>query len=236
VRCWDDRLVGADLGDAAANWLNEVLGSERKVRLVTSAFRGFDRGQLDGGYVPASLRLYPCRPETAFSDGFPLLLISTASLVELNRRLKAQHGSKHKSLPLTMERFRTNLVVDGAGLEPFAEDRWKRVRIGGATFRVVKGCSRCKITTIDPGTAAEKELMGLDGATPEPLATLAQFREAGVKGNVYFGQNLVHEWTLYERLMAFLFRRRGLELRVGDAVEVLEEGEPRWDRGVTAAE
>ena len=78
--------------------------------------------------------------------------------------------------------------------------------------------------------------MGSDGVTAEPLATLKTFRESGVKGNVYFGQNVVHEWTLYERIMGLFFRKRGLELRVGDAVEVLEEGEPKWDRGVTAFE
>ena len=88
--------------------------------------------------------------------------------------------------------------------------------------------------TINSRTAAERELVGRGAA--EPLATLATYRELGVKGNFYFGQNLVHEWTPQERFRAFFFRPRGPELRVGDAVEVLEVGEPVWDRAKTEAE
>ena len=111
-------------------------------------------------------------PQTAqvnFADGFPLLMISEASLADLNKRL---------SQPLPMNRFRPNLVVSGC--EPFAEDYWQSVRIGNATFQGVKPCQRCIITTIDQTT-------GISGR--EPLATLAY---RGVKGGVIFGQNLVH--------------------------------------------
>ena len=137
-----------------------------------------------------------------------------------------------------MERFRPNIVVSGCS-QPFEQDTWKRVRIGGATFRLVKGCSRCKITTTDQRTGVAGGLKGADGVTPEPLATLQEFREKGAKGNVYFGQNLVHEWPppLLWRLGRWV---RGLpttlRLQVGDSVEVLERGEPVWDRSATAAE
>lgn len=68
-----------------------------------------------------------------------------------------------------------------AGGEPFAEDGWPTVRMGGITFRGVKPCDRCTIVTIDP--AAPKR-----GAV-EPLKTLATFR--GWDGKVWFGMNLV---------------------------------------------
>jgi uncharacterized protein YcbX len=79
-----------------------------------------------------------------------------------------------------MNRFRPNLVVGGC--EPFAEDSWKLVRIGRITFRVVKPCSRCTITTIDQRTATTSK---------EPLRTLSRFRKVGTK--VLFGQNLIHD-------------------------------------------
>ena len=99
--------------------------------------------------------------------------------------------------PLTMKRFRPNLVVEGSG--PFDEDTWKRIRIGETVFHVVKPCGRCVITTIDP------ERGEFDGK--EPLRTLAKFRKVG--DLVMFGQNLIAE-------------RPGGTIRVGDEVEILE--------------
>jgi uncharacterized protein YcbX len=82
--------------------------------------------------------------------------------------------------PMPMIRFRPNLVVSGC--KPYAEDSWRRIRIGDTTLRVVKSCSRCKITTVDPAT-------GETGS--EPLKTLSRYRREG--NRVLFGQNLIHE-------------------------------------------
>ncbi|MGQ9909329.1 MAG: MOSC domain-containing protein [Candidatus Flexifilum sp.] len=134
----------------------------------------------------------PQRALTAFSDGYPLLLIGSASLDALNQRL-IERGKA----PVTMRRFRPNVVVTGG--EPFAEDGWLRVLLDGLPFDVVKPCARCVMTTVDP----------LTGRIPdphEPLATLATFRRAA-SGKVMFGQNLVH-------------RGRGT-LHVGAPVEVV---------------
>jgi uncharacterized protein YcbX len=107
----------------------------------------------------------------SFADGYPFLLISEASLEDLNSRLK---------VPLEMERFRPNFVVQGC--LPYQEDGWNFIRIGEIKFQIVKPCSRCVITTIDP----------VDGSTDrEPLRTLAIYRHS--EGKVYFGQNLIHE-------------------------------------------
>lgn len=158
VQVWDDRVHGLDAGDEAAAWLAEFLGQacrlvyfdERRERVVDQQYaRPGDR--------------------TAFSDGFPLLLISQASLDDLNSRLAE---------PLPMSRFRPNLVVSGC--EPFAEDGWRRLRIGDVELRVVKPCSRCIIPNIDPATADK----GV-----EPARTLATFRKRG--NHVYFGQNVI---------------------------------------------
>jgi hypothetical protein len=69
-----------------------------------------------------------------------------------------------------------------AGGEPYAEDGWSRIEIGGVALRVVKPCGRCVTTTTDQATAAR----GL-----EPLRTLATYRKRD--GQVMFGQNVVHE-------------------------------------------
>jgi uncharacterized protein len=105
----------------------------------------------------------------SFADGFPVLLASTGSLAELERRANQT---------LSMTRFRPNVVV--ACDEPFAEDGWKRLAIGEATFRAPKGCDRCVVTTVDPTT-------GVRGK--EPLRTLATFRKWDEA--VWFAVNLV---------------------------------------------
>ncbi|MDG1478170.1 MAG: MOSC domain-containing protein [Myxococcota bacterium] len=108
---------------------------------------------------------------TSFADGFPALLISEASLADLNSRLRE---------PVTMAHFRPNLVASGCAA--FAEDGWQQIRIGTAEFALVKPCSRCIFTTVDPQTGA----LTPDG---EPLATLARYRRSA--GGVMFGQNLL---------------------------------------------
>ena len=164
VTVWGGATQGRAISRAADTWLSEFLGLP--CRLV---------------YMPDDV-LRPVRDDyafhgerTSFTDGFPFLLISEASLAELNRRLPA---------PVPMNRFRPNLVV--AGSEPFDEDRWHRIRIGAVTFRVAKPCPRCVMTTVD-------QSVGRSLGT-EPLRTLATFRR-NAQGQVDFGQNLLHAGT-----------------------------------------
>lgn len=128
----------------------------------------------------------PARRRVSFVDAYPALLIGESSLADLNSRL--EH-------PLPMNRFRPNIVVHGS--QPFEEDRWRHVQIGAVNFAVVKPCDRCVTTTIDQSTGEQGK---------EPLRTLAQFRKWN--GQVYFGQNVVHQ--------------TGGTLRVGDAVVVTD--------------
>lgn len=83
-----------------------------------------------------------------------------------------------------MLRFRPSLVV--AGAEPYAEDGWKRIRIGDIEFRVVKPCTRCAIPQLDPATAQRSHDL-------EPMATLLTYRKS--RDGVLFGQNLIAEGT-----------------------------------------
>lgn len=158
VSIWQDQCQAYDAGDEAANWLGNVLS--KKCRLVYFSKDEFRQVDLD----------YANKGEkTAFSDGFPLLLISQASLDDLNNKLE---------IKITMNRFRPNIVVDGC--LPFAEDSWSNIRIGTTTFRIVKPCSRCVIPNINPKTAKRET---------EPSKTLASYRKQDSK--IFFGQNVI---------------------------------------------
>jgi uncharacterized protein YcbX len=162
VSIWKDQPSAADAGDPAAEWLSQWLG--RACRLV---YLPPERArQVDLNYAEAGQRV-------ALADGFPLLLIGQGSLDDLSARV---------GRPLEMRRFRPNLVI--AGSDPYAEDGWRRLRIGELILRPVKPCTRCIITTLDPDS-------GERSADQEPLATLARYRKSD-KG-VMFGQNLLVE-------------------------------------------
>jgi uncharacterized protein YcbX len=162
ARVWDDLIEVSTFGDDVDRWFSAFLGARCKlVHLPERSLRPVDPAYGAPG------------AQVGLADGFPFLLISEASLADLNARLEQ---------PIPMNRFRPNLIVSGC--EPFAEDDWKLVRIGQITFRVVRPCSRYSITTVDQRTAAKSK---------EPLRTLAQFRRVGTK--VFFGQNLIHEET-----------------------------------------
>lgn len=129
----------------------------------------------------------------SFADGYPLLVISRASLDDLNLKLTQQSKPT-----VTLSHFRANIIVDGS--DAFAEDDWKVIKIGDVIFDAVKPCSRCILTTIDP-TTGEKNM------EREPLNTLAQYRK--VAGGVMFGMNLIP-------------RREGV-ITLNDKVFILEQ-------------
>ncbi|SDD88181.1 MOSC domain-containing protein [Auraticoccus monumenti] len=186
VRVFSDRAVAVDAGEEAATWLRAALGRD-DVRLVHTP-----RPQAR----PLDPRYAGDGDHTGFADGFPVLLTTTASLAALDDLVatEAVERALTPPEPLSMTRFRPNLVVEGA--EPFAEHGWSRLRVGAAVLRVVKPCARCVMTTVDPLTLERG---------PEPLRTLARHRR--VDGRPVFGVNLVPDTTG--------------DLAVGDPVEVL---------------
>ncbi|VVO33013.1 MOSC domain-containing protein [Pseudomonas fluorescens] len=162
VTIWRDTLRVPDAGDEAGAWVSEFIGkSTRLVQVPVERAR-----TTQAGYGRDD-------DQVAFADGFPLLLIGQGSLDDLSERV---------GRPLEMLRFRPNLVIEGS--DAYAEDGWKRILIGDIEFRVVKPCSRCILTTIDPQT-------GHRNADREPLATLQQYRAQ--EDGAMFGQNLVND-------------------------------------------
>jgi len=159
VAVWKDECAAIDEGRTAAEWFSAHLGvSARLVRLADDDTRPLGVPSAQPG------------DRLSFTDAYPFLLLSEASLDGLNSRL---------SLPLPMDRFRPNITITGC--EAHAEDGWRQVRIGEVDFRVAKPCARCVITTTNQETGERGR---------EPLHTLATYRLQD--GQVLFGQNLVH--------------------------------------------
>ncbi|MEU5240997.1 MOSC domain-containing protein [Streptomyces lydicus] len=183
VEVWKDQVEAVPAVEAAAEWFSGYLGVE--CRLM---------------YLDAPEKRRPIAPEysepgetVSFADGFPLLLTTTSSLDALNS-LIAQ-GDHADEGPLPMNRFRPNVVVDGTA--PWAEDEWRRVRIGEVVFQVAKPSARCVVTTTDQHTAERGK---------EPLRTLARHRRFGDR--LVFGQNLIP--------------RGAGTIRIGDPFEILD--------------
>lgn len=156
---WDDKVETVKYDRSINDWFSNVLDTKcRLVYMPDNSRRKVDTAYAANGEI------------TSLSDGYPFLIIGEESLNSLNRKL---------SSPVTMERFRPNLVFYGG--KPHYEDNWDEFKINGIKFIAVKPCARCVVTTIDPETGASGD---------EPLRTLSEYRKE--KGKIMFGQNLLH--------------------------------------------
>ncbi|AMC33427.1 MOSC domain-containing protein [Janthinobacterium sp. B9-8] len=169
---WESEFTARHGASNADAWLSAYLGEQ-----VVLLWAGFELNRHSSTDVPI-----------AFVDGHPLLLIGEASLGDLSERVGRS---------LSMQRFRPNLIVRGGAA--FAEDGWKKIRIGEVIFNFIKPCERCVFTTIDPET-------GEKSSDQEPLRTLVKYRRTAA--GVLFGQNINVE--------------KGGIISEGMAVEVLE--------------
>lgn len=156
---WQDHCQAYPVAKEVDLWLSDFLHHDCRLVCQTEQPR-----RVDPKYAAAD-------DQTAFTDGFPFLIVSENALSDLNRRLQYK---------MPMNRFRPNLVITGCGA--YAEDTWRQITIGEITFRLPKPCSRCVITTIDTQTAKINK---------EPLKALNKYRNW--RGKVYFGQNALHD-------------------------------------------
>ncbi len=170
VTVWNDEVAAYDMGSLAAQWFSDFLGQPcRLVRFDPDQKRLSSKkwtGDIDA--------------ENAFSDAYPLLVTSEASLDDLNAKL-AQRGVA----PVAMNRFRPNLVL--SGLEAYGEDHLDEIRFdtpeGEVVLKLVKPCSRCTIPSVDPATGEQGH---------EPGDTLATYRaDARLDGALTFAMNAV---------------------------------------------
>lgn len=162
VNIWGDALQ-LPLADEAVNaWLTAHLDLDARLAWMPD---DVDR--------PVNPRYAKADDRTSLTDGYPLHIIGSGSMADLNDRLEQ---------PVGVERFRPNVYIDGP--PAFDEDSWANVKIGGSALRVVKPCPRCAITTVDPATGSRGK---------EPLRTLSTYRKR--EGGVMFGQNALHQGT-----------------------------------------
>ena len=181
VRVWDDAVPAFDMGPAVSGWLTEFLGNSLgPLRLVR-----FDEHH----HRPSSVKwTQGLTTFNQFSDGFPVLVASTASLDELNSRLHAKGEAA-----VDMRRFRANVVL-GPALEAQAHDMnaHDEDRIGTFTLHTdsglaqltpVKPCPRCPIPNIDPDSAHSH------AAVSDTLQAYRQ--DPRVNGALTFGMNCV---------------------------------------------
>lgn len=190
VRVWNDAMPAFDMGDLAAQWCRDFLGVKG---LRLAAFDSQAQRLSETRYSAGVQAL------NAFSDGFPLLVLSQASLNEFNRRLQA---AGHEAVG--MERFRPNIVLAGVDT-PHGEDQLRRLKIdteqGPVEIALTKACPRCPIPDVEPASAERQ---------PHISEVLRGYRShERLGGAVAFGMNAV------------VVRGSGCTLRVGDTVRAV---------------
>jgi len=168
LKIWGDKLRGQHCTEQLDQWFSQFLGEDAQLLFCGDETQRsvIDRVQSTSDTV------VKLGEQLSFADAYPLLIASEASLDDLNKRM---------TVPVAMTQFRPNIVVKG--FEAFAEDTWKKIRIGEVEFNVVHGCSRCIMTTAHPETSTFS-------GDKEPMTTLSHFRK-GEDDEVYFGYNLM---------------------------------------------
>ncbi|KJF95902.1 MOSC domain-containing protein [Photobacterium angustum] len=177
---WNDNCEAYTTSSDADLWVSEIIGQPAQL-----LYNGVESQRIGG----------KAQVKVSFADNFPVMIVSEASLNALNDRAQEVHS---------MDKFRANLVV--SGVNAFAEDSWKRIRIGEVELEIKAPCSRCVLVNYDPSTAKKAD-------NNEPLATLMTFRtDKVIPTNVNFGMNAI-------------VVKEGI-VRQGDQVEVLEHRTP----------
>jgi len=193
AKVWDSELTVSVYGEDVNRWFSEFLSVP--VRLVTTHEADYRRLNSKYDTLPHEEGI-----GVAFADAFPLLVVSEESLAAVQRECPEK---------IEMLNFRPNIVVKG--VKPFEEDKWLRVRIGNSVFNVVKPCSRCLLTTVNPRT-------GQKSKAGEPLITLRRVRATNPftgseDGKCYLGVNMVHAAV-------------STRVAIGDVITVLERRAP----------
>ena len=160
VQVWNDTISAQQCVDSINQWFSRFLQQPCQLLFFGAESQRFVKNK---------------NSQVGFADGYPLLLISQASLDDLN----SHYPANARSIP--MSQFRPNIVVNDC--DAFTEDTWQKIRIGKVEFEVTKPCTRCIFTTINPQTAEQDHQQ-------EPLKTLKNYRQLA-NGDILFGQNLV---------------------------------------------
>jgi uncharacterized protein len=177
VHVWSDECAAFDMGDIASQWFTDFLMQERPTDMPAIKLRLV---RFDPEHQRASNMKWTKGQQALnqFSDGYPILVLSEASLDDLNARLQTAGHT-----PVSMERFRPNIVL--SGLQPHDEDRTDSLAILGGeadfTLSLIKPCPRCPIPDVNPQTAI---------SSPEVSQVMSSYRQdARLDGAITFGMN-----------------------------------------------
>ena len=181
VTVWNDTVSAYDMGNIAAQWFTDFL-SLTDAGLPGANAPKFRMVRFDPDHKRLANLTWTKGVEamTQFADGFPMLVISQASLDALNAKLIAAGQAA-----VGIERFRPNIVI--GGLEAHDEDRLNELTIatteGLVALGLVKPCPRCPVPNINPATAISSPTVG------DMLQTYRQ--DARVGGSITFGMNAI---------------------------------------------
>jgi len=166
VTVFDSSMVATEVDPICSAWFSDQLGESLRLVKVsgqTNRIKDFEK------YLPKDIGDLPSETRVSFADGYPYLILGTASMDQLNRKMDKD---------LDIDRFRANIIVETN--EPHIEDSWSHIEIGSERLYVIKPCARCQVPTIDQQT-------GVKGK--QPNMAMATYRKAGNKVN--FGMNAV---------------------------------------------
>lgn len=187
VRIWRDETLGHDCGDEVAVWLSEALGVEcRLMRLPEHNLRC-----ADDEYAPT-------KTGVSYADGFPLLVVSQASMDALSARAGTY---------VDVRRFRPNIVVGGVG-RAYSELHWQRLLFEGTSenkeaLTMVKPCERCIIPMRDPDTLERSD--GVMQALKD---------QCRINGRMIFGQNAVYNGVILKQGVKVVKLEASVELNL----------------------
>lgn len=161
VSIWSDTFKATHVSQLVDKWLTDILGQDCQLVYMDDTVQR----QIDVDFAPKGQNV-------SFADAYPILVISQASIDDLNAKL---------DILVNINRFRANIIVSGT--KPFAEDNWNDLSINSLKYKAVKLCSRCIIPSINQETGEQDQV--------KMLAVLNRYRKIDKK--IKFGQNIIYK-------------------------------------------
>jgi len=158
VQVWSSKLKANEVDPLFSEWFSEHLQQPCTLVKMTKVSKRSKR-----------LSVAPFKTALSFADGYPYLILGTASMDKLN-------SLSPEIIPIN--RFRSNIELETTGAHE--EDQYGEFMLGAAKMKVIKPCARCEVITINQKTGEKGK---------EPLKILAKYRRKMNK--IYFGANVI---------------------------------------------
>lgn len=197
----------ADAGDEVAAWFERLIDAPCRLVAMTDGYER--RFQIPAAAFPDPTTGFAAAVERAsatplsFADGAQVLVVNAASHRDLVERATEPFG---------IERWRANVIVDGA--EPWVEDTWRQIRVGGTTLDIGLPWPRCAVPQVDQDTGGrhrEPAIILKARRWCTSADDLPELLRPVLEGNALFG-------------VTAAATPAGARIAVGDAVEVVETG------------